>query len=81
MSRGKLYPWPRPGWCPRCGNRQRQQYWYRGAIIQGRFGGLPTTIERLHLDGIVVATHSTADRATIPWPGRPYRRLAVTEPP
>ena len=152
FSLGKLYPWPRPGWCPRCGSqrlwghgyvrryfdgvseplwikrwrcpecggvhtcrpdshwrrflapiavilaslvgkitgriwprsecRQRQQYWYRGSTIQSRFDGLPpVSVESLHLAGIVVATHSTADRATIPWPGTPYRRLAATEPP
>jgi hypothetical protein len=62
--------------------RQRQQYWYRGSIIQSRFAGFPPpTVESLVLDGIIVATHSTADRATAPWPGTPYRRLATTEPP
>jgi len=67
---------------PRSESRQRQQYWYRGSIIQGRFDGLPSaTIESLHLAGIVVATHSTIDRASAPWPGQPYRRLAVTDPP
>lgn len=152
LSLGKLYPWPRPGRCPRCGgrrlwghgyvrryfdgvpealwikrwrcpdcgavhtcrpdshwrrflapiavilaslagktaglpwaageSRQRQQYWYRGSIIQGRFDGLPQeTVESLYLSGIIVATHSTADRALATWPGRPYRRLAATEPP
>lgn len=63
-------------------SRQRQQYWYRGAIIQGRFDGLPPlSVESLLLAGIVVATHSTIDRASAPWPGQPYRRLAATEPP
>jgi hypothetical protein len=67
---------------PQDESRQRQQYWYRGFIIQSRFDGLPpVSVESLHLAGIVVATHSTADRATIPWPGTPYRRLAATEPP
>jgi hypothetical protein len=66
---------------PRSECRQRQQYWYRGSIIQSRFEGLPTTVECLHLAGIVGATHSTADRATTPWPGKTYRRLAATEPP
>lgn len=151
-SLGKLYPWPRPENCPRCGSRrlwghgyvrryfdgipeplwikrwrcpdcggvhtcrpdshwrrflapiavilatlvgkiaglrwpqgecrQRQQYWYRGFIIQSRFEGIPpTSVESLLLTGIIVATHSTADRATAPWPGTPYRRLAATEPP
>lgn len=152
MSLGKLYPWPRPGWCPRCGgrrlwghgyvpryfddlpeplwikrwrcpdcgavhtcrpdshwrrflapitviltslagklagfpwrkneSRQRQQYWYRGYVIQSRFDGLPpAVIDTLRVASIVIATHSTADRATAIWPGRPYRSLAATEPP
>jgi hypothetical protein len=67
---------------PQSESRQRQQYWYRGSIIQSRFEGLPpTSVESLLLTGIVVATHSTADRATTPWPDKPYRRLAATEPP
>ena len=67
---------------PRSDSRQRQQYWYRGSIIQSRFDGLPpVSVESLLLGGIVVATHSTADRATTPWPGNPYRGLAATEPP
>jgi hypothetical protein len=66
----------------KCESRQRQQYWYRGYTIQSRFDGLPAvTIEVLLAAGIFVATHSTADRATIPWPGRPYRSLAATGPP
>jgi len=152
MSQGKLFPWPRPGRCPRCGSRrlwghgyvrryfdgypeplwikrwrcpdcggvhtcrpdshwrrflapiavilaslvgkiaelawagdasrQRQQYWHRGYIIQGRFNGLPQeTIESLYLAGIIISTHSTTDRASATWPLRPYRRLAATEPP
>lgn len=63
-------------------SRQRQQYWYRGYVIQSRFDGLPSAaIEVLLGAGIVVPTHSTADRAAVSWPGLPYRRLAATEPP
>jgi hypothetical protein len=152
MSLGKLYPWPRPERCPRCGShrlwghgyvsryfdgtpdflwmkrwrcpecgavhtcrpdshwrrflapiatifasligklaeipwqkddsRQRQQYWYRGYLMQSQFDGLPhATIESLSEDGIVIATHSTTDRATIPWPGRLHPSFAATGPP
>jgi hypothetical protein len=63
-------------------SRQRQQYWQRGYVLQSRFDGLPTaTVEMLLAAGIVVASHSTADRATMNWPGRPYRSLAATGPP
>jgi hypothetical protein len=75
---GKLagLPWSQ------CESRQRQQYWFRGYGIQSQFEGLPAaTIEVLLVADIIVATHSTADRATVSWPGRPYRSLAATGPP
>jgi hypothetical protein len=62
--------------------RQRQQYWYRGFLIQSLFDGRPpATIAMLYGTGIVAATHSTADREIARWPGRPYRSLAATGPP
>jgi hypothetical protein len=152
MILGKLYPWPRPERCPRCGgrrlwghgfvlryfdgipeplwikrwrcpdcggvhtcrpdshwrrflapitvimaslvgklsglpwlkveNRQRQQYWFHGFRIQSRFDGLPgAALDTLIVSGLIPPTHSLADRAIVPWPGPPYRRLAATDPP
>lgn len=152
MSEGKLFPWPRPAKCPRCGgrklwghgfveryfdgidvplpvkrwrcpdcravhtcrpashwrrflapisviivsltakltgfhwpedeSRQRQQYWYRGFLIQSHFDGLPpAALETLLLTHVVIATHSTADRTTVPVLDSPHRRLAATAPP
>ena len=152
MSQGKLFPWPRPGSCPRCGgkrlwghgfvpryfdglpeavwvkrwrcpdcgavhtcrpashwrrflapivvilaslsaklaglrwqrteSRQRQQYWQRGYVIQRRFDGLPpATIDDLLASLIVVVTHSTADRASLPVQDPLHRSLAATAPP
>ncbi len=31
MSQGKLYPWPRPGWCPRCGSAR---LWGHGFVLR-----------------------------------------------
>jgi hypothetical protein len=31
MSQGKLRPWPRPGWCPRCG---RTRLWGHGFVLR-----------------------------------------------
>jgi len=152
MRAGKLFPWPRPPRCPRCGgrklwghgyvgryfdgfpepvwmkrwrcvdcgavhtcrpashwrrflapievilaslqakivglqwpkgeSRQRQQYWHRGYLTQSRFDGLPpAAIPTLLAALVVVATHSTADRTTLPIPDPPHRRLAATAPP
>jgi len=152
MSQGKLSPWPRPGWCPRCGScrlwghgfvfryfdgcndavpmkrwrcpdcravhtcrpadywrrflasavaiaesiaakvdgrhwrhqfsRQRQQYWFRGFRIQSLVDGLPgAALDTLITTGLIPPTHSLSDRAIVPWPGPPYRRLAATAPP
>jgi hypothetical protein len=70
------YPWSKGE------SRQRQQYWYRGYVIQSRFDGLPAAaIGVLLAADIVVATHSAADRATMSLPGLPYRSLAATGPP
>ena len=152
MSQGKLFPWPRPQQCPRCGgrrlwshgyvpryfdcfpdqgwvkrwrcpdcgavhtcrpashwrrflapiavilaslatklaglhwsrseSRQRQQYWHHGYVIQSHFDGLPpAAIKTLLADLIVVATHSTADRASLPVHDPLHRSLAATAPP
>lgn len=152
MSQGKLSPWPRPEWCPRCGSarlwghgfvlryfdgcvdavpmkrwrcpdcravhtcrpvdywrrflacmntiiesltaklaghqwrcdisRQRQQYWFRGFRIQSLVDGLPgAALDTLIATGVIPPTHSLTDRAIVPWPGPPYRRLAATAPP
>jgi len=152
MRAGKLFPWPRPGSCPRCGgrrlwghgfvpryfdglpeavwvkrwrcpdcmavhtcrpsshwrrfltpiavilaslaaklagfhwpqseNRQRQQYWHRGYVMQSRFDGLPpATIVELLASLVVVATHSTTDRTTLPLQEPPHPSLAATAPP
>lgn len=63
-------------------SRQRQQYWYRGYLIQSRYDGLPTAaVEALLAACIVVATHSTADRTMLPIPDPAHRRLAATAPP
>ena len=63
-------------------SRQRQQYWYHGYNIQSRFDGLPPAlIVELQVDSIIVATHSTADRATLPIPEPPYPSFAATAPP
>jgi hypothetical protein len=67
---------------PKSESRQRQQYWYRGYLIQSRFDGLPPAALETMLDAlVVVATHSTADRTTLPVPEPPYRSLAATAPP
>jgi len=152
MSQGKLFPWPRPESCPRCGgrrlwghgfvpryfdglpeavwvkrwlcpdcgavhtcrpashwrrflapiavilaslsaklsglcwlrseSRQRQQYWQRGYIIQSRFDGQPPSkIDELLADLVVVATHSTANRTTVPILEPPHLSFAATAPP
>lgn len=152
LSQGKLFSWPRPAWCPRCGSvrlwghgfvtryfdgvdgslpmkrwrcpdcgavhtcrpaefwrrflasidtiiesltakmagrcwdkslsRQRQQYWLHGFRMQSLFDGLPgLELPILVAASVIPPTHSTADRAVLPWPGQPYRRLAVTAPP
>jgi len=152
MSQGKLYPWPRPERCPRCGSRrlwghgyvpryfdgvpepvwvkrwrcpdcssvhtcrpashwrrflasaavilaslaaklagfhwpqsesrQRQQYWHRGYVIQSRFDGLPAaTVDGLLASLVVVSTHSTADRTTVPILEPPHPSFAATAPP
>jgi len=152
VSLGKLFPWPRPQRCPRCGgtrlwghgfatryfdgvpdyvwvrrwrcpdcgavhtcrpathwrrflapisiiiasiaatlsglrrvrseHRQRQQYWHRGYLIQSRLDGFPpASLDELATRLVVVATHSTADRTTLPVPEPPYRRPAATAPP
>ena len=63
-------------------SRQRQQYWFRGFRIQSLFTGLPgATLDTLLAAGLIPPTHSLTDRATIPWPELPYRRLAATAPP
>jgi hypothetical protein len=63
-------------------SRQRQQYWYCGYLIQSCFDGLPPTeIERLVAERIIAATHSTTDRAIVPWPEPLHRSLAATGPP
>jgi hypothetical protein len=67
---------------PQGESRQRQQYWYCGYLIQSCFDGLPPIeIERLVAERIIVATHSTADRAIVPWPEPLHRSLAATGPP
>jgi hypothetical protein len=152
MSQDKLYPWPRPAWCPRCGSarlwghgfvlryfdgcggalpmkrwrcpdcgavhtcrpadywrrflasiqsitaslkskisdgqwrsevsRQRQQGWYRGFRIQSLVDGLPgVDLDLVLAAGLIPPTVSLTDRATVPWPGPTYRRLAATDPP
>jgi hypothetical protein len=152
IREGKLFPWIRPGGCPRCGgqrlwghgfvpryfdgfagpvwikrwrcpdcssvhtcrpaghwrrflapiavilaslaeklaglhwlsteSRQRQQYWYRGYVIQSHVDGFPpAAVEPLLAAFVVVATHSTADRTTVPFPELPHPRLAATGPP
>ena len=69
-------PWPRDE------SRQRQQYWHRGYLIQSRFDGLPSvSIDELLDRLVIVATHSTADRTTLPVPDPPHRNLAATGPP
>jgi hypothetical protein len=67
---------------PKSASRQSQQYWHRGYLIQSRFDGLPPAALETMLDAlVVVATHSTADRTTLPVPEPPYRSLAATAPP
>jgi hypothetical protein len=63
-------------------SRQRQQYWFRGFRIQSLVDGLPgTSLDTLIATGLIPPTHSLSDRAIVPWPGPPYRRLAATDPP
>jgi hypothetical protein len=67
---------------PRAESRQRQQYWYHGYSIQSRFDGLPPALlDELLVDSIVVATHSTADRASLPVLEPPHLSYAATAPP
>lgn len=67
---------------PRDESRQRQQYWYRGYVIQSRFDGLPpASIDELLDRLVIVTTHSTADRTTVPLLEPPHPRLASTAPP
>jgi hypothetical protein len=67
---------------PRTESRQRQQYWYHGYSIQSRFDGLPPAmLDELLADSIVVATHSTADRASLPVLEPPHLSYAATAPP
>lgn len=62
--------------------RQRQQYWFRGFRIQSQIDGLPGAgLDALLAAGLIPPTHSLTDRAIVPWPGPPYRRLAATAPP
>ena len=61
--------------------RQRQQYWWRGFLVQRRVEGKPRELEALLHDGIIVATHSLTDRAITPWPLPAHPRLAATGPP
>ena len=63
-------------------SRQRQQYWHRGYVIQSRFNGLPpATIDDLLASLVVVTTHSTADRTTVPILEPPHLSFAATAPP
>lgn len=63
-------------------SRQRQQYWLHGYVIQSRFEGLPpASLDELLARLVVAATHSIADRTTLPIPEPPHRRLAETAPP
>jgi hypothetical protein len=63
-------------------SRQRQQYWFRGFRIQSLVDGLPgAALDTLIATGVIPPTHSLTDRAIVPWPGPPYRRLAATAPP
>ena len=63
-------------------SRQRQQYWHQGYLIQSRFDGLPAaSIDELLDRLVIVTTHSTAGRTTLPIPDTPHRRLAATAPP
>lgn len=67
---------------PKGESRQRQQYWHQGYLIQSRFDGLPpAAIHSLLAALVVVATHSTVDRTTLPVPEPPHRWLAATAPP
>ena len=67
---------------PRSESRQRQQYWYRGYVIQSRFGGLPpSSIDELLAALIVIATHSIADRASLPVANAAHRSFAATAAP
>ena len=67
---------------PQGENRQRQQYWYHGYLIQSCFDGFPPTeVEILVAERIIVATHSTTDRAIVTWSEPAYRSLAATGPP
>lgn len=67
---------------PSSENRQRQQYWHHGYRIQSRFEGLPAApVANLLAKFVIVATHSTIERTTLPVPAPPYRRLAATAPP
>jgi hypothetical protein len=67
---------------PQVEGRQRQQYWYHGYRIQSHFNGLPSTsIDELLDHLVIVATHSTDDRTTLPVLELTYPRLAATAPP
>jgi len=67
---------------PQSESRQRQQYWYRGYVIQSRFDGLPpAAIAELLASLVVVATHSTADRTTLHPLEPPHLSFASTAPP
>ncbi len=63
-------------------SRQRQQGWLRGFHIQSLVDGLPgVALSVVLAAGLIPPTHSLTDRAIVPWPGAPYRRLAATAPP
>jgi hypothetical protein len=69
-------PWPRAA------SRQRQQHWHKGYLIQSHFDGLPPKSPGALVAALVVAaTHSTADRTTLPILDPPHPRLAATGPP
>lgn len=62
-------------------SRQRQQHWLHGFRIQSHFEGLPgLSIEELIARKVIIASHSTKNRAIPPYPHPAYLRLASTEP-
>lgn len=58
--------------------RERQQYWWRGYLIQQRFEGRLKTLLELVSDHVMAATHSLTHREITPYEHEPHLIFAFT---